>query len=129
MRPLYPISTFIASIPLVVSTSTFLLVPHESELSLLQATRGVSGGIISSWYLRVDSTVRVPAFSDFTVHVFVNHDPFIASVLLPDLFSEFSESAWRLPQEIATPRRPEVPPKSHTTVCSPASYDQTAERL
>jgi hypothetical protein len=49
-------------------------------------------------------------FSDFTVHVFVNHDPFIASVLLPDLFSEFPESAWRLPQEIATPRRPEVPP-------------------
>ena len=51
-----------------------------------------------------------PTLSDFSVHVFVNHDPFIASVLLPDLFSEFSDSVWRLPQEIATPPRPEVPP-------------------
>jgi hypothetical protein len=51
-----------------------------------------------------------PAFSDYSVHIFVNHDPFIALVLLPDLFSEFSDSEWRLPQEIATPPRPEVPP-------------------
>jgi hypothetical protein len=54
--------------------------------------------------------MSAPTFSDFTVHVFVNHDPLIASVLLPDLFSEFPDPAWRLPQEIATAPRPEVPP-------------------
>ncbi|KAK3390160.1 hypothetical protein B0H63DRAFT_519394 [Podospora didyma] len=42
----------------------------------------------------------------FTVHVFIYHDPFLASVFLADLFSDFPDSAWRLPQLIATPPRP-----------------------
>lgn len=48
-------------------------------------------------------------FSHFTVHVFINHDPSIASVYLPDFFSDFPDLAWRLPQEYATPPRPEIP--------------------
>ena len=93
------ISTFIVSIPLVLSTSTFLLVPHRSWPLLLWTTRGkVYKRNVSSWYPQVDSKMSAPTFSDFTVHVFVNHDPFIAVVLLPDLFSEFSDSIWRLPQ-------------------------------
>ncbi|KAL2132012.1 hypothetical protein VTI74DRAFT_4318 [Chaetomium olivicolor] len=42
----------------------------------------------------------------FTVHVFVNHDPFMASIFLPDFFSNFPESAWRLPQRIESRPRP-----------------------
>ena len=112
MQPSYfIISTFIASIPLVLSTSTFLLVPHRSWPLLLWTTRGkVYKRNVSSWYPQADSKMSTPTFSDFTVHVFINHDPFIATVLLPDLFSEFSDSIWRLPQNIATPPRPEVPP-------------------
>jgi hypothetical protein len=112
MQLSYLISTFVASISLVLSTSTFLLVPHQSLPSLLLTTRGkVYKRKFFSWYPQGNHKMNAsPIFSDFSVHVFVNHDPFIASVLLPDLFSQFSDSVWRLPQEIATPPRPEVPP-------------------
>lgn len=44
--------------------------------------------------------------SHFTVHVFLNHDPMIARALLPDLFADFPESAWKLPPLVEFPRRP-----------------------
>jgi len=50
---------------------------------------------------------KAVTFSHFTVHVFINHDPLIASVFLSDLFSGFPDSAWRLRQEYSTPARPE----------------------
>ena len=49
--------------------------------------------------------------SQFTVHVFISHDPSAAVGLLPDLFRDFPDSAWRLPQEIPTPPRPEIIPQ------------------
>src|SRR6266498_4007102 len=53
---------------------------------------------------KMSSSLAKP--SDFTVHIFVNHGPFIASIILPDLFSDFPDSVWKLPQLIATPPRP-----------------------
>ncbi|KAK4443335.1 hypothetical protein QBC34DRAFT_212291 [Podospora aff. communis PSN243] len=52
-----------------------------------------------------------PADQAFAVHIFVHHDPFLASVFLPDLFSEFPDTAWRIPQRIPFPPRP--PPSQH----------------
>lgn len=59
------------------------------------------------------SQVAAPKFmpSQFTVHVFISHDPSAAVGLLPDLFRDFPDSAWRLPQEIPTPPRPEIIPE------------------
>ncbi|KAH8656017.1 hypothetical protein BGZ60DRAFT_567871 [Tricladium varicosporioides] len=50
---------------------------------------------------------RIP--SEFTVHVFISHDPFIAPVFLPDLFTEtsFPDTLWKLPPAITPPARPE----------------------
>jgi len=42
----------------------------------------------------------------FSVHVFVNHDPFLASVFLPDLFAKFPDSAWQPPKLVQFPERP-----------------------
>lgn len=54
--------------------------------------------------------IFLSVLSDFTVHIFVNHDPFIASVFLPELFAGFPDSSWQLPPEISPPHRPEVIP-------------------
>jgi hypothetical protein len=94
-------ATLIACLPLVTSTSTFLLQPHHRN-SLYLTTRGYPFAV-SQRALKM-SADQTP--SHFTVHIFINHDPSIASVFLPDLFSNFPESAWRLPQEYATPSRP-----------------------
>lgn len=48
--------------------------------------------------------------SHFAVHVFVSHDPMIARALLPDLFSDFPESAWKLAPLIELPPRPQERP-------------------
>ncbi|KAK4448918.1 hypothetical protein QBC34DRAFT_426004 [Podospora aff. communis PSN243] len=48
------------------------------------------------------------------VHLFVNHDPFLASVFLPNLSSHFPDTAWRLPPLIASPPRP-----AHATTPAP----------
>ncbi|KAH6673388.1 hypothetical protein B0J14DRAFT_700397 [Halenospora varia] len=47
---------------------------------------------------------------DFTVHVFISHDPFIAPIFLPDLFTEdeFPDTSWKLPPAIPPPARPEA---------------------
>ncbi|KAK5655752.1 hypothetical protein OQA88_5289 [Cercophora sp. LCS_1] len=43
--------------------------------------------------------------SHFTVHVFPNHHPIVARALLPDLFLDFPDSAWKLdPLEKQRPR-------------------------
>lgn len=57
-----------------------------------------------------DSKMDGIVFSDFTVQVFINHDPFIATVLLPNLFRDFPDSAWRLPQAVPVPARLEDDP-------------------
>jgi hypothetical protein len=59
------------------------------------------------------SHIAAPKFipSQFTVHVFISHNPSAAVGLLPDLFRDFPDSAWRLPQEIPTPPRPEIIPQ------------------
>lgn len=55
----------------------------------------------------------LPAFAvDFTVHIFVNHDPFIASAFLPELFARFPDSPQRLPAKVPPPDRPEASPTS-----------------
>ena len=46
----------------------------------------------------------------FTVHVFLSHDPSIARVLLPDLFLDFPDSAWKLPPLVEPPQRPREKP-------------------
>ena len=48
--------------------------------------------------------------SHFTVHVFLSHDPSIARVLLPDLFLDFPDSAWKLPPLVEPPQRPREKP-------------------
>ena len=59
------------------------------------------------------SQMAAPKFipSQFTVHVFISHNPSAAVGLLPHLFRDFPDSAWRLPQEIPTPPRPEIIPQ------------------
>ncbi|KAK4139103.1 uncharacterized protein C8A04DRAFT_16156 [Dichotomopilus funicola] len=49
--------------------------------------------------------------SHFTLHVFVNHNPTMARVLLPDLFADFPDSAWELPPLISLPPRSREKPK------------------
>jgi hypothetical protein len=50
--------------------------------------------------------------SHFTVHVFLNHHPVVAHALLPDLFIDFPDSAWKLePLEKQPPRPREKPPR------------------
>lgn len=51
--------------------------------------------------------------SHFTVHVFLNHHPVVARALLPDLFIDFPDLAWKLePLEKQPPRPREKPPRS-----------------
>lgn len=58
-------------------------------------------------YLPVDSEMAASeGLSHFNVHVFLNHDPMIARALLPDLFTDFPESVWKLPPLVEFPRRP-----------------------
>jgi hypothetical protein len=44
-------------------------------------------------------------YSSFTVHIFLSHDPFIASMLLPELFADFPTSKWILPPTAEVPVR------------------------
>jgi hypothetical protein len=108
MKILYVVSTLIACFRLVCPASTFLLIPHwQYHSPLFQTTRSYPFFFIywvEPWKMSAPIT-----FSHFTVHVFINHEPSFTSIYLPDLFSEFPDLAWQLPQEYATPRRPEVP--------------------
>ncbi|KAK3319653.1 hypothetical protein B0T19DRAFT_432821 [Cercophora scortea] len=54
--------------------------------------------------------MKVSGPAVFIIHIFINHDPFLASVFLPDLFSDFPDAAWRVPQRIPFPPRPAPPP-------------------
>jgi hypothetical protein len=48
--------------------------------------------------------------SHFTVHVFLSHDPVVARALLPGLFLDFPDAAWKLdPLEKQPPRPREKP--------------------
>lgn len=49
--------------------------------------------------------------SHFTLHIFLNHDPTMARVLLPDLFADFPDSAWKLPPLINLPSPSREEPK------------------
>lgn len=49
--------------------------------------------------------------SHFTVHVFLNHDPVIAQVLLPDLFLDFPNSSWKLAPLVEPPPPPREKPE------------------
>lgn len=51
--------------------------------------------------------------SQFTVHVFLNHDPMIARSLLRDLFSDFPDSAWKLPPLVGLSPRPQERPTGY----------------
>lgn len=49
--------------------------------------------------------------SQFTVHIFLSHDPIIARALLPELFSDFPDSTWKLAPLIELPPRPRRRPE------------------
>jgi hypothetical protein len=53
--------------------------------------------------------------SHFTVHVFLNHDPLIARVLLPDLFLDFPDSSWKLAPLVEPPPPPREKPDYKTS--------------
>ncbi|GAB1309804.1 hypothetical protein MFIFM68171_00014 [Madurella fahalii] len=49
--------------------------------------------------------------SHFTVHIFLSHDPMISRALLPELFFDFPDSAWKLAPSIKMPPRSREMPK------------------
>jgi hypothetical protein len=48
--------------------------------------------------------------SRFTVHIFIDHDPYLAAVFLPELFSTFPTSLWKPPPLQVSRPRPTVEP-------------------
>ncbi|EAQ93021.1 predicted protein [Chaetomium globosum CBS 148.51] len=59
----------------------------------------------------MEASKEPPGPSHFTVHVFLNHDPLIARVLLPDLFLDFPDSSWKLAPLVEPPPPPREKPE------------------
>lgn len=55
-------------------------------------------------------------YSHFSVHVFLNHDPYSAALFLPELFDGFPDSLWRLPPVRCAPARPTTKPSRYEFV-------------
>ncbi|KAK0611703.1 hypothetical protein B0T14DRAFT_607747 [Immersiella caudata] len=74
------------------------------------------------------STHAVPAADHgaFIVHIVIHNDPFLASGFLPDLFKDFPDTAWRIPQLAPLPPRP-PPQLTPGRPTAPKTYPPTDE--